>query len=138
MVSTINRTQTRPVLFKIILKGIIAAVIITILGSMLLTTFAVSGSLNEARLELSTIVLLGIAMGIGGKVTGKATPQKKLIAVGLYILGAIILLLVLNLILWDWEFENILYKIAAILAGGSLGVLGRGQRSKLRRKIRNR
>lgn len=97
-------------------KCIFVFFLIVLLGSMLLTTFMLSGLISESNLEWYVIALLVLSSLLGALLINNEDKQN-VIRIVAYIMGVLVMVSLLNVGLFGGEFSNALWKVIAIVVG---------------------
>ena len=122
---------------KCVLIGLGVTILCVILGAMLLTTFVISGSIEEGKTDVGIVTLLFVSSAIGS-VCVRVTKGEGSTKAILILLGCSVALGVLsNVIFYGGEFDNILWKIAPIVIGSIVAMLRKKDKHKKYRSIKN-
>lgn len=114
----LEKTCVRSILF-----GLTVSLISVVLGSMLLSTLIISGTVIENRLEIGIIVIHFISTVIGSLCIRLGKGEGRRGAVLLFFVSTVILLLLVNVVLFDARYQRVLLKIGTLAVGTLVGQL---------------
>lgn len=125
------------ILLKTVGKAEFAAMVVIALGCMLLTTFAISGSMDETGCNYGTITILSIGALCGALLIRRSNINRKWLVVLLYASMTVGGLFIINIIVFNRVFADAPIKIIAVNLGSFVGLLGswrgRGKKRKFTR-----
>ena len=122
---------------KAVLIGLCVAVVSMILGAMLLSTFVISGSIGEEKIDIGVIALLIVSSVMGSVCVRVIKGEGSTIAV-LILLGCVAALgLLSNVIFFGGSIHNLPWKMAVIATGGIVSVLRKKDKNKKYRSFKN-
>lgn len=87
--------------------GLLAAVILTILGAILGTTLINGGKIQETAYPVISAIILCISSFFGTLITTKKASQQLLIAAGTTVLGYLLLLAGIQILFFEGEFHSL-------------------------------
>ena len=133
MKRTVKGTGQKVNVMRNVAKSVGAFLVVMLLGLMLLTTFVLSGLIEESRLGWFTMGLLILAGALGGFLTFQQGDVKNVLSIGVYVIGVVMVLILINVIFLGGDFSGVLWKAAAIVVGCIIPLLiNRGGRKKKR------
>ena len=133
MKRTVKGTGQKVNVMRNVAKSVGAFLVVMLLGLMLLTTFVLSGLIEESRLGWFTMGLLILAGAVGGFLTFQQGDVKNVLSIGVYVIGVVMVLVLINVIFLGGDFSGVLWKAAAIVVGCIIPLLiNRGGRKKKR------
>ena len=133
MKRTVKGTGQKVNVMRNVAKSVGAFLVVMLLGLMLLTTFVLSGLIEESRLGWFTMGLLMLAGAVGGFLTFQQGDVKNVLSIGVYVIGVVMVLILINVIFLGGDFSGVLWKAAAIVVGCIIPLLiNRGGRKKKR------
>ena len=109
-----------------------------VLAAMLVTTFTISGTLAESKMEVVTMAALSISAVIGSFTVKSVKGQGNTKAILIYAGYNVALILLSGLIVSKGVTHNLLIKMGFLALGSAAGLLNSKSRTKKYKKIINK
>lgn len=123
---------------KSVMIGLGVMTLCVVLATMLVTTFTISGTLAESKLEVVSAVSLFISALIGSFTVRSVKGQGSTKAILVYAGCNVALILLSSLLLSKGVTHNFLVKLGLLVLGSAAGLANRKNRTKKYKKIINK
>ena len=106
-----------------IIVGVIAASLLSILLTALLSSFVLNGRISEGSTDIIIFLIRAVSLMAGTLIAAAIYKQKYLSLVGFTVLGYLLVLLGTGIVFFDGSFNRFLSGVASILVGGIVSLL---------------
>lgn len=106
-----------------IIVGVIAASLLSILLTALLTNFVLNGHLSEGSAGVIIFLVRVVSMLVGALIAAVIYKQQYLPLIGFTALGYLLVLLGTGIVFFDGSFKHFLSGVTSVLVGGIISLL---------------
>lgn len=106
-----------------IVIGVVAALIISALLSVGLTSIIINGTVSEVTAGSYAFIIRTVASGVGCLIAAMLLNGKHLLIVTATALGYLAILVGMGIILYEGSFNNILSGVVSVLLGGAIACI---------------
>ena len=106
-----------------LIVGVIAASLLSVLLTALLSSFVLNGRVSEGSADVIIFLIRAVSLLAGILIAAAIYKQKYLPLVGFTALGYLLALLGTGIVFFDGSFKQFLSGVASVLVGGILSLL---------------
>ena len=115
--------------------GIITAIVISVLLTMLYSILMMNSTVNETPSAILVFIIRAISVALGGFVAGALTKEHCLPVAGLTATGYLIVIIGMGITVFNGSFNNFGNGLLSALVGSAIPCLQKLKRTNKRRKI---